>query len=380
MSKFQSGGRILMGGNMLGQVLDRSSKVFVICDPFLVESGGISYITDELNSMGVSYEVFSGIQPDPTVDIVMAGMEKLLAFEPNVSIAIGGGSAIDAAKAMVYFSRKENLLGEVEFVAIPTTSGTGSEVTSFSVITDSTKGVKYPLITDEILPDVAILDPKLTITVPPAITAATGMDVLTHAIEAMVSTEATDFSDAMAEKAIKLVRSHLLRCYKEPENMESRQAIHNASTMAGIAFNNSGLGLNHGMAHALGGRFHTAHGKANAVLLPYVMGYNAGCFDSLNDNAKKYARIARLVKVDSASVRQSAFNLIRSVKKINEDLKIPSTIKDLGIDEEEFLNHLDGMAKSALEDRCTATNPRVPTFEEVRELYLHAYYGRVIKK
>lgn len=380
MDIFKGARKVLMGSGKLRELFEGAKKVFVVCDPFIEESGTVKYITDVLDELGVSYDVYSDIKPDPSVDLVADGIKYLVDSAPDMAVGFGGGSAIDACKAMLFFARKEGLVGDIQFVAVPTTSGTGSEVTDFSVITDADKGIKYPIVDESLLPDVAVLDAKLTVTVPKAITAYTGMDVLTHAIEALVSKNATDFSDASAEKSIKLVRDNLLKIYKNPTDMDGRQAMHNASCLAGVAFNNAGLGLNHGMAHALGGKFHIPHGKANAVLLPYVMGFNAGCYDQLTEHAHSYARIARLIHVDSSSIRQSALNLIRSVKKFIKELELPATIREMGISEDEFMDAVDEMAQAAFNDRCTATNPRDCTVEEIKGLFIRAYYGNVVRK
>lgn len=375
MNMFKGGRKILIGDGQLDSILNVAKKVFVVCDPFLAENGQTEYLTSRMDRLGIDYKIYSDITPDPSIELVARGISALAEYAPDMVIGLGGGSAIDASKAMIYFAKKQNYIDDLTFVAVPTTSGTGSEVTDFSVITDTEKSIKYPLVEESLLPDMAVLDAHLTLTVPPAVTAATGMDVITHAIEAMVSTNATDFSDSAAEKAIKLVRSNLLTAYKEPDNLAARQGMHNASCLAGIAFNNAGLGLNHGMAHALGAKFHIPHGMANAILLPYVIGFNAGCFDQLNDNAKSYARIARLIRVDSESIRTSALNLIRVIKKTNEQLNIPRSLKEMNIDEEEFRKAVPDMAKAALNDRCTSTNPRKCTVEEIEKIYGHCYFG-----
>ena len=261
---------------------------------------------------------------------------------------MGGGSPIDAAKAILFFSAKQRDVRDVLFAAIPTTSGTGSEVSRFAVITDREKEVKYPLVDDGLLPHAAVLDPVLTVSVPPAVTADTGIDVFTHAVEAFVSTAHTDFSDAAAEKALKLAYRNLLEAYRDPENLEARQKMHNASCLAGIAFSNSGLGLNHGMAHALGAHFHISHGRANGILLPYVMSFNAGCIDGLTPTAKRYAQISRLLRLDSSSVRQSALQLIRTIRNSMDKLGMPSTIKDAGVPQAEFEADVEAMAADAL--------------------------------
>ena len=214
--------------------------------------------------------------------------------------------------------------------------------------------------------------------VPPVVTADTGIDVFTHAVEAFVSTAHTDFSDAAAEKAIKLAYHNLLNAYRSPEDLEARQKMHNASCLAGIAFSNSGLGLNHGMAHALGAHFHIPHGRANGILLPYVMSFNAGCVDGLTPTAKRYAQISRLLRLDSSSVRQSALQLIRTIRSSMEKLGMPSTIRDAGVTQAEFEADVEAMAADALADRCTATNPRPCTKEDIIHIYHRAYAGRLL--
>lgn len=375
MSIFNGTRKIIIGGIHQADEFENCRHAFIVCDPFLKESNATTYLTEKLEELGVEYTVYSDVMPDPDIDLIIRGIESVAEVRPDVMVGFGGGSAIDACKAMMFFAKKKGIIDRCRLIAIPTTSGTGSEVTDFSVITDKEKSTKYPLVDPTLMPGVAVLDAELTLTVPKEITAATGMDALTHAIEAIVSKEAEDFSDAMAEKAIKLIRSNLLKVYGNPDDIEARQAMHNASCLAGAAFNNAGLGLNHGMAHALGANFHMPHGMANAVLLPYVMGYNAGCFDSLTECAGSYARIARLICVDSGSIRQSALNLIRSVKKFNGRLNMPSCIEEAGIKKEDFKAVLDDMAKAAAADRCTRTNPRSCTVDDIKKLYVHAYFG-----
>ncbi len=370
--------QIQMGKEHFAEIFEGMTRVLVVTDAFMNESGTVSYITDVLDREKIEWKIFAEVKPDPDVATVSRGVALIMDFQPQAVVALGGGSPIDAAKAIVYFAEKEGKLPRCKFVAIPTTSGTGSEVTNFAVISNPEKAAKYPLVNDSLYPDVAVLDADLVKTVPPAVTAATGMDVFTHAVEAFVCTEASHFTDACAEKSIKLVRSYLLRAYKDPNDMEARQGMHDASCLAGLAFSNAGLGLVHGMAHTLGAHFHIPHGKANAVLLPYVMGFNAGCYDSqLTDVAKKYARIARLLRIEGPGIRQSAFSLIRTMRQYNARLSIPATIQELGIKREEFEAALDEMAAAAIADSCTKTNPRSCTAEEVKNIFLQAYDGKV---
>ena len=376
MDSFSVRTKILMGSGM-EKLAEKLHRVFLVTDKFMAESGKTSYVTDRLAARGDAFRIFSDVQADPDIATVSKGVEQIMEFQPDAVIAFGGGSAIDAAKAIVFFAARERDMRDCQFIAIPTTSGTGSEVSRFAVITDREKGVKYPLVEDSLLPDIAVLDAELTVSVPPTVTADTGIDVFTHAVEAFVSTEASDFSDAAAEKAIKLVRRHLVHAYQNPEDRVARQGMHNASCLAGIAFSNSGLGLNHGMAHALGARFHIPHGRANGILLPYVMSFNAGCTEKLTATAKRYAQISRLLGLDSSSIRQSALNLIRTARRYIEKLDMPSTIQAAGVNAAEFEEAVHAMAEAAMADRCTATNPQPCTVEEIEQLYRKAYTGKL---
>lgn len=376
MNSFSVRTKIMEGGG-LETLAPKLHKVFIVTDGFMASSGKVSYITEKLDRAGAEYRVFDQVKADPDIGTVTKGVDMIQEFHPDAVIAFGGGSPIDAAKAIVFFAAKTCDMRECMFIAVPTTSGTGSEVSKFAVITDPEKEVKYPLVEDSLLPDVAILDAELTVSVPPSVTADTGIDVFTHAVEALVSTAATDFSDAAAEKAIKLVRRHLMTAYHQPGDMAARQGMHNASCLAGVAFSNSGLGLNHGMAHALGARFHIPHGRANGILLPYVMSFNAGCSESLTPVAKRYAKIARLLGLEATSVRQSALNLIRTARRYVEQLNIPSSIQTAGVDKAEFEAEAEAMAEAALADRCTATNPRLCSKEEILQVFHKAYIGRL---
>lgn len=377
MEQFGVKTRIIMGDG-LDALTAGMKKVYVVTDSFMAQSGKVSYVTDKLAAAGVEYTVFSDVAGEPDIAMVTAGTEKMTEFDPDTVICLGGGAAIDAAKAIVFIAKKTGKTAkEVEFIAIPTTSGTGSEVSRFAVITDKEKGIKYPLVDDSLLPDVALLDAQLVLSAPPTVTADTGIDVFTHAVEAFVSTGRNDFSDACAEKAIKLVNHHLMAAYKNPGDEAARQGMHNASCLAGIAFSNAGLGLNHGMAHAMGARFHIPHGRANGILLPYVMSFNAGCSEQLTPTAKRYAQISRLLRLDTSNIRQSALNMIRTARSFIKRMNMPSTIEAAGVTKEEFEAALDEMAAAALADRCTATNPQPVTVEDIKEIYRKAFIGKL---
>ena len=375
MDKFDLHTKILIGGDALRSMMQGMHRVFIVTDAFMVKSGRTAYLTDPIEQAGAEYRIYSEVGPDPDINMVTAGVSVIMEFQPDAVIAFGGGSPIDAAKAIMYFATRQAGLKDCPFIAIPTTSGTGSEVSKFAVITDKERGIKYPLIDESLLPDYAVLDAELTQSVPAKVTADTGLDVLTHAIEAYVCNEANSFTDALAEKAIRLVYHNLLTAYREPGNLEARQAMHDASCMAGAAFSNAGLGLCHSMAHALGAQAHIPHGRANAILLPYVMSFNAGCETALTETAKRYAEIAGLIGLETASVRQSAINLIRTVRQFEKHMGVPHTIKEAGVDEAKFREMLEPMAEAALADRCTATTPKKPTKEDIIRLYEQAYSG-----
>ena len=364
-------------GDSLSEVLDSVEKAFIVTDRFMLESGKTDYVTSRLDKYGIQYDTFAEISSEPDIEVVTAGVAKYTDFGGDTVIALGGGAAIDAAKAIVYFASKASNSAKPRFLAVPTTSGSGSEVSRFAVITDSKTMVKYPLIDDMLLPDYAVLDAALVVSAPASVTADSGIDVLTHAIEAFVSKNGNDFSEAMAEKAIKLVKHNLLKAYKNPEDLNARQGMHNASCLAGIAFSNSGLGINHSLAHAMGAKFHIPHGRANGILLPYVMSFNAGCNNSLTDTAEKYARVARLLNLESSSIRQSALNMIRVVKKYIGQLNIPPAISSAGISREQFDEALDEMAEAALADRCTPTNPVDVSLEDIKGIYQRAFLGKL---
>ncbi|MDF2803323.1 MAG: alcohol dehydrogenase [Anaerocolumna sp.] len=361
-------------GNGSEDAFKGAKRVLIVTDRFMYEKEMTNYITTRLED--AEYKIFYDVKPNPDIATVTEGVKMILEFKPDMVVALGGGSPIDAAKGMIYFARMRDSSLKMKFIAIPTTSGTGSEVTKFAVITDPETETKYPLVEDSMLPDVAILDAELTKSVPPSVTADTGLDVLTHAIEAFVCNMRNDFTDAVAEKAIKLANKFLIRVFENPEDVTLRQRVHNASCLAGMAFTNSGLGINHSMAHTLGAHFHIPHGKANALLLPYVISFNAGLYDELTEANKRYAKIARLIWLDSINDRQSTLNLVRALKGYITKLNIPPNIKAAGVDRDAFYNALPAMVDSAYIDPCTAGNPRKCSKEDLTDLFIKAYEGR----
>lgn len=343
-------------------------KIFIVTDPFMVSSGLLEQVMASFDSSNTT-AVFSEIIPDPPIETVVAGIETMQAFEGDIMVALGGGSAIDAAKAMKYFATTVNKMTALPLIVIPTTSGTGSEVTNFSIITSAAKGVKYPLVTDDILPDVAILDATLVQSVPPHITADTGMDVLTHALEAYVSTNANEMADALAEKVVQLVFAHLPQAYQTGNDLHAREKMHVASSMAGMAFNMTSLGLNHGIAHAAGAKLHIAHGRLNTLLLPAIIAYNSELTEvqtmPTNRAAVRYAHLAKLLGLSASNTRVGVKSLIREVKRLTQALAMPTRLSACGITNDQLESVIAEIATDALADRCTATNPRTPNQTEV---------------
>ncbi len=351
-------------------------KVMVITDPFVVQSGMIMMISSRLEEAGIAYEVFKDVVPDPPIEKVVSGVKALLEYAPEAIIALGGGSAIDSAKAIREFAVKMGDLKDVALIAIPTTSGTGSEVTSFSVISDPQEQRKYPLVSDSLLPTEAILDAELTRSVPPSITADTGMDVFTHALEAYVSTDSTEFSAALSEKAIEICGTFLLRAYLDGNDTHARKKMHIASCLAGLAFNAASLGINHSMAHQLGARFHIPHGRANAMLLPHIIEYNSMISKNSRSQkeyprqVEKYSTIARLLGVQNFNTVTTIRALVAWVQFMLREMDIPLSISQTGkCTRGEYFQAIPDMAEAALADACTPTNPRKPTKDDIMEIY-----------
>ena len=371
MDAFSVRTKIMIGGGM-DALAQRLHRVFLVTDKFMAESGKTNYVTDRLLRNGGEFKIFSDVQADPDIATVTRGVEQILEFQPDAVVAFGGGSAIDAAKAIVFFAARERDMRDCKFIAIPTTSGTGSEVTDYAVITDRAKGIKYPLDSQALRPPVAILDPELTVSAPASVTADAGMDVLTHALEAYVSKGANDFSDALCEKAVSLVFRFLPLAFQDGTNLLAREKMHNASCMAGLAFNSAGLGLNHGMAHAIGAKLHIAHGRINAMLLPHIITFNADLGRIRNGEyalaAKKYQRMAKVLDLPAPSVRLGVTNLLREVERLNRTLKITASLKEWGAEPSKVKELRGEIVSAALADATTATNPRPAAAEHVEAL------------
>ncbi len=373
MEEFFSRTTICFGREAL-QYLRRyeARRCMIVADPFLVETGMVDQITEHLTKG--QFQIYSKVVPDPPMELVIEGIKAISAYEPEVIIAVGGGSAIDEAKAIRYFAERmqEATMKPLTFIAIPTTSGTGSEVTSFAVITDKDKGIKYPLVDEALKPDVAILDPALVKSVPPSIVADTGMDVLTHALEAYVSTKANEFTDALAQKAALLVLRYLRPSFEDNSNEEARAMMHYASTLAGLAFDAASLGLNHAIAHNIGGKFHVPHGRTNAILLPYVLEYNAELTDfqqkEYSRATEKYADFAAMAGFGGMNTRASVKNLIYQVQKLQKQLKMPVNFRECGIKTTDFTKEMDAIIVGAKEDACIRTNPREAEESDIRTI------------
>lgn len=387
------------------QEMENMERVFLVCDPGMVEFGYADKIINELykRKNPVQVEVFSNVEPNPSTNTVMAGTEAMFQFQPDTVIAIGGGSAMDAAKGMwlfyekpetEFFGAKQKFLDirkrtykipsleKTQFVCIPTTSGTGSEVTPFAVITDSETHVKYPLADYALTPNVAIIDPQFVMSVPKSVTADTGMDVLTHAIESYVSVMASDYTKGLSLQAIKLVFENLRDSYAYA-NEESREKMHNASTLAGMAFANAFLGINHSIAHKIGGEYNIPHGRTNAILLPHVIRYNA------KDPSKHalfpkyeyfradedYAEIARFMGFEGTTTEELVESFIAEIVKLGKDVGIEMSLKAQGVTQEVIDATVDHMAELAFLDQCTTANPKQPLITELRQIIIEAYEG-----
>ena len=391
----------------LGTVMHKK-RAFIVTDSFLYMNGYTKPITDKLDEMGIVYQCFSDVQPDPTLANAQAGAKAMTAFQPDVIIALGGGSAMDAGKimwvmyehpevdfqdmAMRFIDIRKRVytfpkMGEkAYFIAIPTSAGTGSEVTPFAVITDETTGIKYPLADYQLMPNMAIVDTDFHMSAPRGLTAASGIDAVTHALEAYASVMATDYTDGLAKQALKVIFDYLPRAYENGQtDVEAREKMANAATMAGMAFANAFLGVCHSMAHKLGAYHHLPHGVANALMIEEVLRFNAaeapakmGTFPQYDHphTLARYAEIADSLGLGGKNDKEKLENLIKAINELKERVGIKKTIKDYGIDEKYFLDTLDEMTENAFDDQCTGANPRYPLMSEIKQMYLNAYYGK----
>ena len=373
-------------------------RAFIVTDKFLYENGFTKCITDKLDELGIAHSTFSDVAPDPTLECAKEGAKQMSAFRPDAIIALGGGSAMDAAKIMwVMYEHPEDdfmdmamrfmdirkriytfpKMGEkAYFIAIPTSAGTGSEVTPFAVITDERSGVKYPLADYELLPNMAIIDTDLHMSAPKGLTSASGIDAVTHALEAYASIMATDYTDGLAIQALKVIFKYLPSAYENGStDVEAREKMANAATMAGMAFANAFLGVCHSMAHKLGAFHHLPHGIANALMIDEVIRFNSSEAPLKMGSFSQYAEIAEALNIEGKTDKEKVNNLIKAIDKLKESVGIKKTIKDYGVDEKDFLDRLDEMVEQAFDDQCTGANPRYPLMSEIRQMYLNAYYG-----
>lgn len=355
----------------------KGSKAFIVSDSIMEKLGYLQRTIDYLSNAGISSTVFTGVRPDPDVKVIGEGLKLYLESNPDVLVAIGGGSTIDSAKGILYSAwNLGNSTGcEIKrplFIAIPSTSGTGSEVTDFTVITS--QGEKVCIVDEFIAPDIAILDSTCIEHVPQRVVVDTGIDVLVHAIEAYVSTKANDFTDALAEKAIKLIFENLEKLYKDTKDDDARDRVQNASCMAGMAFTNAGLGINHSLAHALGGTFHLPHGRSNALLLNGVMEYNSDLASSASGYAaEKYAKLAAVLQLPARTTREGIVSFTQAVSRLKKALGVEDNIRSLGINQNDFEKALEHMSQTAMLDRCTPTNPKKPSNEDLIRIYQKCY-------
>ena len=368
MDNFKLKSNLFFGKDSLCALDDiDDANVIIVCDSFIRKSGMVEKVTSHLENCTV--HIYDKVVPDPPTEVIADGINFLSECKADYMIALGGGSAIDAAKGIAYMAWKSGRHTIKCFYAVPTTSGTGSEVTQFSVITNTEKGAKYPLVDEALQPHVAILDPELVQSMPPGVTADTGMDALTHAIESYLSTNSNDFTDALAEKSVTLLMRFLPYAYAHGDDLEAREKVHNAACLSGMAFNMVGLGINHSIAHAIGAKFHIPHGRANALLLPHVIEYNA-FLESGTETvaARKMQRLSKLIGLPYSSVPLAVSSLCSKVRDMNRLFGIPDTLAKMDICTDQVDALRREMAEAAMADVCTKTNPRKPELADIENI------------
>ena len=364
--------------------VDGNKALLVIGGGSVKENGNLETIEKNLSEAGIETRLIEGIKEEPSTELVQEHLDTVNDFEPDWIIGIGGGSPMDAAKAFwLFYEHPElsfedatkpfelpQLRSKAKFIGIPTTSGTASEISNLSVITDSETGVKYPLASFELTPDLAIIDPVMVESMPKKVTAYSGMDAVTHSIEAYVAKPRTTFTDALAKEAAEVLKEHLLSSYKGDK--ESREKVHYAQAMAGMAFSNAVLGNVHSLAHKSGPTFGVPHGCANAIYLPYVIQFNRSVVED------RFATLAKRIGLAGRNNQELVDSLIDWVRELNRDMEVPNTLQEFGVSEELFKEHVDTMAENAVQDPCTGTNPRETSVEEMKKLFVAAYYGQEV--
>ncbi|MDU2064948.1 MAG: iron-containing alcohol dehydrogenase [Sporomusaceae bacterium] len=387
MSRFTIPRDVYFGRGCMAEVLENLTgkrAVIVTGGSSMQKFGFLDKVTDALKKAGLEVKLIEGVEPDPSVETVFKGAALMREFEPDWIVALGGGSPIDAAKAMwIFYEHPETTFDDVKdpftvpllrnkakFIAIASTSGTATEVTAFSVITDYSTKIKYPLADYNLTPDIAIVDPELAETMPPKLVAHTGMDALTHALEAYVASARSPYTDPLALQSIIMIKEHILKSYGGDH--VAREQMHNAQCLAGMAFTNALLGITHSIAHKIGALFHIPHGCANAILLPFVIEFNQKTV------GKDYAKVAKQLDLPGASTEELTASLVQFIRNLNKKLEIPATLKEAGVTQELFDTSVDGIATHALEDPCTGSNPRSISVEEMKELLTCAYTGKEV--
>ncbi|MGL4367812.1 MAG: 1-propanol dehydrogenase PduQ [Brevinemataceae bacterium] len=369
MNTFELKTKIISGINSCQSFNFRIYKnVLLVTDQIMMKIGLVDSLTSSLETQKVSYKIYPDVEPNPSFDTVSQGVSILLSQDFDAILALGGGSVVDAAKGILYYAAQVQNERNITFVkpdliAVPTTSGAGSEVTAYAVITNIQEKIKVPIVSDLIIPDMAILDPVFTQTCPSKVTAESGIDVLTHILESYVAKNSNTITESLCEKVISIIFKNLSTVVHNGNNLEARLAMHEASCMAGIAFTNSGLGLNHAMSHSLGGRFHIPHGRANALLMPHIIKYNQRVV------ASKYALLTRILDLPATNNQEAVMSLLVAIEYLCQNIKLERSVLEFGVDRTEYLNAIPEMARLAHADPCLTTNPIPISVSEIEEIY-----------